>query len=90
MYIKERKSEYALQNILEQQRLIPESTWMVGNSPRSDINPALKLGLRCIWICKGLWEYDQETLLPGRVWRVSALREIIPLLVKVDGLELDK
>jgi putative hydrolase of the HAD superfamily len=28
----------------------PQSTWMVGNSPRSDINPPLEAGLRAVFI----------------------------------------
>ncbi len=30
--------------------LAPERTWMVGNSPRSDINPALEIGLGAVYI----------------------------------------
>jgi putative hydrolase of the HAD superfamily len=28
----------------------PESTWMIGNSPKSDINPSLAAGLRAVFI----------------------------------------
>ncbi len=28
----------------------PQQTWMVGNSPRSDINPALAAGLNAVYI----------------------------------------
>ena len=28
----------------------PEQTWMIGNSPKSDINPALEAGLRAVFI----------------------------------------
>jgi putative hydrolase of the HAD superfamily len=31
-------------------RLDPDHTWMVGNSPRSDINPALAAGLNAVFI----------------------------------------
>jgi putative hydrolase of the HAD superfamily len=31
-------------------RLEPQQTWMVGNSPRSDINPALAAGLNAVFI----------------------------------------
>lgn len=28
----------------------PEHTWMIGNSPKSDVNPALAAGLNAVWI----------------------------------------
>jgi len=30
--------------------LIPETTWMIGNSPKSDINPSLAIGLNAVFI----------------------------------------
>lgn len=36
-------------------------TWMVGNSPRSDINPALSVGLRAVWIPHpDTWRLEHE------------------------------
>jgi putative hydrolase of the HAD superfamily len=40
----------AYQDLVRQQRLDPASAWMVGNSPRSDINPALEAGLGAVYI----------------------------------------
>jgi putative hydrolase of the HAD superfamily len=36
--------------IIEKFRLERERTWMVGNSPRSDINPAIEAGLNAVFI----------------------------------------
>lgn len=33
--------------------LLPDSTWMVGNSPKSDINPALAAGLNAVFVPHG-------------------------------------
>jgi len=30
--------------------LVPDETWMVGNSPKSDINPALEAGLNAVYV----------------------------------------
>lgn len=40
----------AYTRLLRRYRLDPSKTWMVGNSPRSDINPALQAGMNAILI----------------------------------------
>jgi putative hydrolase of the HAD superfamily len=43
-----------------------ERTWMVGNSPRSDINPAKRLGLGTVFIAyHTTWHHEIEEILPG-------------------------
>lgn len=37
-----------------------ESAWSVGNSLASDINPALRIGMRAIWIDAPVWEYERR------------------------------
>ena len=57
-------------------------TWMVGNSPRSDINPALAAGLNAVWVPHaGAWRLEQEDLAHGAgrlliVSRFADLRDI--------------
>jgi putative hydrolase of the HAD superfamily len=36
--------------IVEERRLAREDTWMIGNSPKSDINPALEAGLGAVLV----------------------------------------
>jgi putative hydrolase of the HAD superfamily len=77
------KDETVLKEILDKEALDVSRTWMVGNSPHSDINPALLLGLKCIWIRSNLWDYDKvNSLLPGLVWQISSLREIPSILLR--------
>src|ERR1700686_35403 len=46
--------------------LKPSSTYMIGNSPRSDINPAVKAGLRAVYIPHPhTWELEQEEIAEG-------------------------
>ena len=52
--------------------LDPALTWMVGNSPRSDVNPALAAGLNAVFIPHPhTWRLEHEDLLdppgPGRL-----------------------
>lgn len=84
----ERKGEIELQRILQKHDLSSKSTWMVGNSARSDINPALRVGLRCIWVRTHSWDYDAEVLTPGRVWEASALTDIVYIFSQVDHVTL--
>jgi putative hydrolase of the HAD superfamily len=49
--------------IVEQFALDRQSTWMVGNSPKSDINPALAAGLHAVFIPHGdTWILEHEEL----------------------------
>lgn len=87
IYIRERKNEAELQNILHEQDLDPKKTWMIGNSLRSDINPALKLGLKCIWVRSSCWEYDAEPLIAPSILQVDSLWEL-PKLLKASDPEI--
>jgi len=45
--------------------LAPEMTWMVGNSPRSDINPALSAGINAVFVPHDqTWILEHDTLDP--------------------------
>ena len=50
------KNDAAYTHLLAEQGCEPESTWMIGNSPKSDINPALAVGMNAVF-CR--------TTLPG-------------------------
>jgi putative hydrolase of the HAD superfamily len=48
-------------HIVEKFQLDPHSTWMIGNSPKSDINPALAAGLHAVFIPHGdTWILEHE------------------------------
>jgi putative hydrolase of the HAD superfamily len=50
-------------SIVEKYRLEHDSTWMVGNSPKSDVNPALAAGLNAIFVPHGdTWILEHEEL----------------------------
>jgi putative hydrolase of the HAD superfamily len=49
--------------IVEKYALVKEETWMVGNSPKSDINPALGAGLHAIFVPHDqTWILEHEEL----------------------------
>lgn len=60
------KNEGAYRALLERQRLESRGVWMVGNSPRSDINPALAAGMNAVYIPSARsWDYEHEVIRPG-------------------------
>jgi putative hydrolase of the HAD superfamily len=49
--------------VCKKYQLAPASTWMIGNSPRSDINPALASGLHAIYIHHpNTWMLEHEVI----------------------------
>jgi putative hydrolase of the HAD superfamily len=47
--------------LVEKHSLVRDSTWMIGNSPRSDINPALAAGLHAVFVPHGdTWILEHE------------------------------
>jgi putative hydrolase of the HAD superfamily len=47
--VKEKDRE-AYARLVDEQGFDPQVTWMIGNSPKSDINPALEVGLGAVWV----------------------------------------
>ncbi len=57
------KNPAAYHTLVEKHELAPASTWMVGNSPKSDINPALAAGLNAVFVPHGdTWILEHEEL----------------------------
>ena len=55
------KDAAAYQRLIEKHSLTRESTWMIGNSPKSDINPALAAGLHAVFVPHGdTWILEHE------------------------------
>ncbi len=58
------KNKEIYRNIVAEFKLNPEHTWMVGNSPRSDINPAKAIGLGTVFVpYHNTWEHELETII---------------------------
>ncbi len=62
-YIVAEKDANTYRYIATEQHLDPRCTWMVGNSPRSDINPAIEAGLGAILIPHNhTWHAEIESI----------------------------
>jgi putative hydrolase of the HAD superfamily len=59
----------------------PSRSWMIGNSIRSDVIPALKAGLRAIWLNSHVWEYERvENFVHERVTPVHTLLDVLSII----------
>jgi putative hydrolase of the HAD superfamily len=70
-------SSYA--RVIHRFKIVKTRGWMIGNSPRSDINPALEAGLGAVFIPHtATWELEQEELRSGigRLVVISAFGEL--------------
>jgi len=65
--------------IVNQHRVVKYHAWMVGNSPRSDINPALEAGLNAVFIPhQATWVLEQAEVQSGagKLLILSSFREL--------------
>jgi putative hydrolase of the HAD superfamily len=57
------KDEQTYRAAIAKYGLQPDRTWMVGNSPKSDINPALAAGLHAVFVPHGqTWILEHDDL----------------------------
>ncbi|MCL6638661.1 MAG: HAD family hydrolase [Firmicutes bacterium] len=76
IYVLEDKNRDIYRKIAAEQKLQPKASWMVGNSMKSDINPARMAGFNCIYICHPhTWDYEDEDPVGGHVC-VEALHQV--------------
>jgi putative hydrolase of the HAD superfamily len=69
------------QEIIAKYSLSNDSTWMIGNSPKSDINPALAAGINAVFVPHGdTWVLEHEELMaagpPRRLLTVEKFAEL--------------
>ncbi len=84
IYVVPEKGPEVLQELLERHRLDPQRTWMVGDSPRSDINPALDAGIGAIHIPYARpWTLEQTTIrAPERVVTLRRFSDLARLFLE--------
>jgi putative hydrolase of the HAD superfamily len=64
------KNAASYAELVEERDIDPKRAWMIGNSPKSDINPALAAGLNAVFIPHPhTWSLEQEEVrdIPGRL-----------------------
>jgi len=59
------KDEPTYAGVIMKHELAHASTWMVGNSPKSDINPALRAGINAVFVPHDdTWILEHEEVIP--------------------------
>jgi putative hydrolase of the HAD superfamily len=82
--IPERKTARPLTRFMLANNLSPKSTWVVGNSRKSDIEPALEVGVpasQCILIASYSWSADDANITEP-IHVVHELSEVAPIIQK--------
>jgi putative hydrolase of the HAD superfamily len=60
------KDKRIFRGMLDELGLLPEETWMIGDSPRSDILPAIQNGVRSVFIPFSMtWQHEHFELPPS-------------------------
>ncbi len=73
------KTSEIYDRMIEQFKIVKSHGWMVGNSPRSDINPALQSGLNAVFIPhSSTWELEKAEVESGtgKLLILSTFREM--------------
>jgi putative hydrolase of the HAD superfamily len=76
------KNKRAYEELTRGRGFDPERTWMIGNSPKSDINPALDAGLRAVFVPHPrTWTLEREEIRQrdGRLTVVNRFSDLADL-----------
>lgn len=77
--VREKDSE-AYRRLVEDRGLDPAKTWMIGNSPKSDINPALAAGLNAVFVPHDrTWHLEKTELASGSTGRLLVVNQFSDL-----------
>lgn len=93
IYITQHKNEASLENILRNGSFDRSSTWMIGNSLRTDVAPALTAGLNSIYIEQSNeWVYNMVELQhkPDSTFYTITSIEEVPAIIKRKIMEEHK
>jgi putative hydrolase of the HAD superfamily len=73
------KDAAVYERMVEQFKIVKTLGWMVGNSPRSDINPALNIGLNAVFVPHAnTWQLEHAEIESGngRLLILSSFRDL--------------
>ena len=65
--------------LIRERALDPAQTWMIGNSPKSDVNPALEAGIHAVFVPhERTWTLERAELRdgPGRLLKIARFEEL--------------
>jgi len=76
------KNAAAYRELTARHGLDPATTWMIGNSPRSDVNPSLAAGLNAVFLphpCTWVLEHEvvEPPPGPGKLMELTEFRQLL-------------
>ncbi len=74
------KDAAAYRTLVETRGMEPERTWMIGNSPKSDVNPALEAGLNAVFVPHAhTWVLERQEIRqgPGRLLVLERFADLL-------------
>lgn len=89
VYILKEKTDAEYGAILMDIGLQPGQAWVVGNSIRSDINPALRVKIPAVWIARETWLYEND-ILDREVFAAQSLHDAATHILALDQPEVPK
>lgn len=80
--IVEEKTPRSIRRMLRKLGVAAPNAWMIGNSLRSDILPALEVGVRGVWIEAPVWEYERVEVRSDEalVYKASDIRDVLKVI----------
>jgi putative hydrolase of the HAD superfamily len=81
------KDADVFRDLVARHDLHPQRTWMVGNSPRSDINPAVEAGIGAVYVPHpNTWNLEVEEVVDSeRVTVLQGFGELIAFLARCES-----
>jgi len=73
------KNAASYSDLIQERALDPAQTWMIGNSPKSDINPALEAGINAVFVPhEHTWQLEHEAVrhVDGRLLQISKFADL--------------
>jgi putative hydrolase of the HAD superfamily len=73
------KDAAAYRTLVSERGMAAERTWMIGNSPKSDVNPALEAGLNAVFVPHAhTWILEKQEIRegPGRLLRLERFSDL--------------
>jgi len=73
------KDASAYHALVAERRMQPARAWMIGNSPKSDVNPALEAGLNAVFVPHArTWVLEKEEIRtgPGRLLQIDRFGDL--------------
>jgi putative hydrolase of the HAD superfamily len=83
IYIVPDKTHKEYLEIARDNEIIPENSWIIGNSMKGDVNPGIRSGFNCIHVFHhNTWDFEEEEPI-GQYYSVKSLKEVPEIVIGI-------